>query len=119
MAYVATQSPLPNTTEDFWRMVWEQKCATIVMLTQETEGVKMDWHKYWPDSGVSNISHLQVIRHSEDNDYPHYVQREFNIIDTKVSTSVPNNYYEVPLIWTPKQLCMRPPLYWDHFNLSQ
>ena len=40
-AYIATQGALPNTQNDFWRMVWEHKCATIVMLTKEKEGGKV------------------------------------------------------------------------------
>ena len=30
--------PLPNTLEDFWRMIWENRLSTIVMLTQCFEG---------------------------------------------------------------------------------
>nr|KAG5687314.1 hypothetical protein BaRGS_011720 [Batillaria attramentaria] len=31
--FVATQAPLPDTTVDFWQMVWEQEVDVIAMLT--------------------------------------------------------------------------------------
>ena len=38
------QGPLPETLADFWRMVWEQRSSTIVMLTrlEERARVKCD-----------------------------------------------------------------------------
>ena len=36
-AYMATQGPLPETLSDFWRMVWEQRTSTIVMMTRLEE----------------------------------------------------------------------------------
>ena len=30
--YIATQGPLPETTLDFWRMVWQSDTTTIVMV---------------------------------------------------------------------------------------
>lgn len=36
-AYIATQGPLPETLSDFWRMVWEQRSNTIIMMTRLEE----------------------------------------------------------------------------------
>ena len=33
--YIATQHPLRETAQDFWRMVWEQKAVTVVMVNNE------------------------------------------------------------------------------------
>ena len=31
-SYIATQAPLVDTTEDFWRMLWEHGSNIVVML---------------------------------------------------------------------------------------
>ena len=84
-AFIATQGPLPDTAADFWRMVWEYKCASIVMLTKEKEGTRVRCHRYWPD-GSDMYGQIQVVSISE-NEYGGYIQREFKLIDTKVSRS--------------------------------
>lgn len=33
----SVSGPKPETVADFWRMIWEQKTATIVMLTNLKE----------------------------------------------------------------------------------
>lgn len=35
--YIATQAPIPSTFGDFWKMVWEKNCTTIVVLTNLKE----------------------------------------------------------------------------------
>ncbi|XP_046857058.1 receptor-type tyrosine-protein phosphatase S-like isoform X7 [Xenia sp. Carnegie-2017] len=47
--YIATQGPKPKTVNDFWRMIFEHKCPTIVMLTTLKEMGKVKCEKYWPD----------------------------------------------------------------------
>jgi len=42
-AYIATQGPTVNTVGDFWRMVWQERCPIIVMITnlEEKNEVKL------------------------------------------------------------------------------
>ena len=63
-------------------MVWEYKCASIVMLTKEKEGPRVRCHRYWPD-GTDMYGQTQVVNLTE-NQYAGYIQREFKLIDTKV-----------------------------------
>lgn len=45
-AYIATQGPLAETLEDFWRMIWEHNSAIIVMLSQPTEQGKVSGNEF-------------------------------------------------------------------------
>jgi len=47
-AYIATQGPLENTTDDFYRMILEYKVGIIVMLAGVIEGEQVKCHRYWP-----------------------------------------------------------------------
>lgn len=32
--YIVTQHPLPNTVKDFWRLVYDYGCTSLVMLNE-------------------------------------------------------------------------------------
>ncbi|GFY33147.1 tyrosine-protein phosphatase Lar-like [Trichonephila clavipes] len=48
--YIACQAPLPEGIEDFWRMVWEQQCRVIIMLTMFEENGISRCAMYFPQS---------------------------------------------------------------------
>ena len=50
-SHIATQAPMPATACDFWRMVWEQRTCSIVMLTKLEERGRLKCDQYWPSKG--------------------------------------------------------------------
>lgn len=59
--YIATQAPVPQTFDDFWRVVWEQDARVIVMLTAESEGGQIKSHPYWKTGDYGNIKVKQTL----------------------------------------------------------
>ncbi|CAG9584090.1 putative tyrosine specific protein phosphatase [Leishmania major strain Friedlin] len=51
--YIATQAPMKNSVLDFWRMVYENDSAFIVMLCAVKENGKIKSETYWPPRGAA------------------------------------------------------------------
>ncbi|XP_051778581.1 receptor-type tyrosine-protein phosphatase eta [Erpetoichthys calabaricus] len=58
--FIAAQGPLPSTTADFWRMIWEQNVHTLIMLTRCNEQGRVKCEQYWPSSNTQTFGNIQV-----------------------------------------------------------
>ncbi|XP_054080749.1 phosphatidylinositol phosphatase PTPRQ isoform X2 [Rissa tridactyla] len=78
--FIATQGPLPGTVGDFWRMVWETRAKTLVMLTQCFEKGRIRCHQYWPEDNkpVTVFGDIVITKLMED------IQIDWTIRDLKI-----------------------------------
>ncbi|XP_054688920.1 phosphatidylinositol phosphatase PTPRQ isoform X5 [Grus americana] len=78
--FIATQGPLPGTVGDFWRMVWETRAKTLVMLTQCFEKGRIRCHQYWPEDNkpVTVFGDIVITKLMED------IQIDWTVRDLKI-----------------------------------
>ncbi|XP_015719713.1 receptor-type tyrosine-protein phosphatase eta isoform X8 [Coturnix japonica] len=77
-AFIAAQGPLPNTIEDFWRMIWEKNIYSVVMLTKCVEQARTKCEQYWPDKQSKSYGDVIVTMVSEVV-LPEWTIRDFNV----------------------------------------
>ncbi|CAB1320782.1 unnamed protein product [Coregonus sp. 'balchen'] len=65
-AFVVTPHPLPGTTADFWRLVYDYGCTSVVMLNQINQS-NSAWVRrgepclqYWPEPGLQQFGPMTV-----------------------------------------------------------
>ena len=81
--YIATQGPLNETIEDFWRMVWEHNVTIIVMLTKLKEMGREKCAQYWPTDRSTRHGYFTLDRVAEYH-MPQYVLNELKLTDSRV-----------------------------------
>ncbi|NWI65581.1 PTPRJ phosphatase, partial [Todus mexicanus] len=77
-AFIAAQGPLPNTIEDFWRLIWEKNIYSIVMLTKCVEQARTKCEQYWPDKESKSYGDIIVTMVSEIV-LPEWTIRDFTV----------------------------------------
>uniref|UniRef100_A0A4W6EJT4 protein-tyrosine-phosphatase n=1 Tax=Lates calcarifer TaxID=8187 RepID=A0A4W6EJT4_LATCA len=78
-AFIVTQHPLPNTVKDFWRLVLDYHCTSIVMLNDVDPAQLCP--QYWPENGLHRLGSLQVEFVSADLEED-VISRIFRIYNT-------------------------------------
>ncbi|XP_066252310.1 uncharacterized protein [Euwallacea similis] len=95
--YIATQGPMQNTMDDFWRMVWEQQAKVILMLTHLVENGLEKCVDYLPLSEVLECSRMfgdfQVTLKKRE------VKEKYIISGLQLKNMVSNSWREVMHFW--------------------
>ncbi|KAJ8245341.1 hypothetical protein GJAV_G00269740 [Gymnothorax javanicus] len=77
--YIATQGPLPDTRNDFWRMVLQEKCHVVVMLTQCNERRRVKCDHYWPFTDEPVAYGEIVVEMLSEKEAPEWTMRNFRL----------------------------------------
>jgi len=93
--YIAAQGPMPNTTNAFWQMVWEQGSCVIVALTRPIENGITMCHHYWPVEGSARFNDFEVNLVSEHIWSDDYLVRSFYLknVQTMETRTVTQFHY--------------------------
>ncbi|XP_068610969.1 receptor-type tyrosine-protein phosphatase H-like [Brachionichthys hirsutus] len=83
--YIATQGPLPNTVDDFWRMIWEQSVTGIVMVTNCIEKERTKSERYWPRDGEPWLYGTLLVTTRSEQHEPNWTLREFTVKNNSTS----------------------------------
>ncbi|XP_078424036.1 receptor-type tyrosine-protein phosphatase R [Cetorhinus maximus] len=90
-AYIATQGPMINTVNDFWRMVWQEDCPVIVMITKLKEKNEK-CVLYWPEKrGI--YGKVEVLVNSV-TECEHYIIRDLTLKHEGKSQNIKHYWYK-------------------------
>ncbi|KAM4842484.1 receptor-type tyrosine-protein phosphatase alpha isoform 2-T2 [Thomomys bottae] len=85
-SYIASQGPLLHTIEDFWRMIWEWKSCSIVMLTELEERGQEKCAQYWPSDGLVSYGDITMELKKEE-ECESYTVRDLLVTNTRENKS--------------------------------
>ncbi|TKR67343.1 hypothetical protein L596_023511 [Steinernema carpocapsae] len=99
-AYIASRSPIQETSTDFWQLIWEQGIVLIVNLSTIEEHP----YRYWPESGSEVYGPYEIHLVSEHIWSEDYLVRSFylkNIRTNETRTITQFHYLSWPVDKTP------------------
>ena len=106
--YILTQGPLPNTSGEFWQMVWEQNSKAVIMLNKVIEKGTRKCHQYWPlelNKPMVFPDELFQITVVKETDKQNFLIRELellNIENSEMRTIVQFHYVAWPDFGVPE-----------------
>uniref|UniRef100_A0AAX7TF50 Receptor-type tyrosine-protein phosphatase C n=1 Tax=Astatotilapia calliptera TaxID=8154 RepID=A0AAX7TF50_ASTCA len=93
--FIVAQTPLADTTGDFWSMIYQKKVYTVVMLSDSSEDCI-----YW-DKEKKSFGEIEVEVTSTDNS-PNFIRRTMQIRHVKRKDRREINHFQF-LKWTSKE----------------
>nr|XP_024661442.1 receptor-type tyrosine-protein phosphatase C isoform X1 [Maylandia zebra] len=95
--FIVAQTPLADTTGDFWSMIYQKKVYTVVMLSDSSEAADCI---YW-DKEKKSFGEIEVEVTSTDNS-PNFIRRTMQIRHVKRKDRREINHFQF-LKWTSKE----------------
>ncbi|XP_076800964.1 uncharacterized protein LOC143445615 [Clavelina lepadiformis] len=92
--FIAAQSPKQNTIQDFWRMIVEQRCSVIAMLTRLEENYMVRCEKYWPDLEEEKIYGKFAVKTKSETSFGGYVFRKLTVQRLNSQDVVEINHFQ-------------------------
>ena len=91
MLSCSLSGPLETTVDDFWRMVWEQKLPTIVMLTRLIEAAKVMCS--WQIVNAVPFITIVIAGYDFNYDYDKWSYRVIEHIDEEMMQPLPGCHF--------------------------
>ncbi|CAF4921423.1 unnamed protein product, partial [Rotaria sp. Silwood1] len=85
--YIAAQAPTDTTLYDFYRMIWQLRIQTIIMVTRLFEDGKHKCIQYWPDEGEKRVNDFKI-RIDNEEKYADYTIRKLIIYNQSEPSDV-------------------------------
>ncbi|KAM8960970.1 LOW QUALITY PROTEIN: receptor-type tyrosine-protein phosphatase epsilon-like [Pelodytes ibericus] len=57
--FLVTQLPMKQTLSDFWALVWDYKCTSVVLMQHPQDVAEMSGH-FWPERGEGRYDNYSV-----------------------------------------------------------
>ncbi|XP_074653936.1 receptor-type tyrosine-protein phosphatase S-like [Tubulanus polymorphus] len=101
-AYIAAQSPFNgDTINDFWKLVYQDNVAKIVLMCEPMEYNVFKCEKYWPDEGTHTYGAC-VVHVVNSQQFAHYIVKTFEVFPQGQTKKTVHHYQFTG--WPPRSI---------------